>query len=956
MQTNVIGDFYSAEPPFDRERWEQSISSLFEQQVAVNPTSLAVESKQHSLSYASLNEAANGIAQCIVKVGGTHNEPVILLLGPDAPLVVGILGVLKAGKICVPLGPSQPLETLNRILRDSRARLIITKGTNVQAVRRVCDSRCHVLDIERIPSRPDHDLLNQSFSLRSPAYLLYTSGSTGEPRGVVHTQESLLHLVLGSINALGLLSDDRVALMPSSSFIGATRSILATLLSGASLHPFNVNEEGLGQFADWLVEEEITTYHFVPTFFRYFVASLDDRRTFPRLRLVYLGGEPVRKTDVDSFRTHFARDAVLINGYGTTETGAIRRFVIDRDTIIKGPLVPVGFPVADKEVLILDKAGHLLENGLVGEIAVKSRYLASGYWHQPEATQLAFSGISGGGEQVVYRTGDLGRLAPDGCLEHLGRRDAQVKIRGHRVDLAQVETAVLSVPSVTDVAVVARWDRNAEIRLVAYLASNSARQMTVGNVRDILERILPSYSVPSSFVFLDAIPKTSRGKVDKVALPDPPAGRPNLDEPYMAPRTELERFLVKLWCEVLELEEIGIHDSFFHLGGDSLHAAKLINRVQKPLENSPQYIYMSAVFESPTVAKLADYLKRYYPSVVAGVCQKKGSNDLEAIITKDIPFPGTPVDESGLSRMRQLIASRYPSEYEQVTTKNPTAIFLLCSSRSGSTLLRVMLGGHPLLFAPPELRLLGYNTLAEREATHSREEAVMLEGAIRMVMQISSRSALQARNWMAELAERGTTTTCFFRMIQDVLDKMRLVDKTPSYALHQPILERAEACFRDPIFIHLVRHPLEMVHSSEEIRLNLVSPFRHHVSSAAELAEMLWLISHQNILNFLSSVPAQRHYRVQFEELVRNPEVVMRGLCGFLNLTFDLEMLRPHENQTVKMTDSIHPETKMIGDIKFHEYTSIDPTVADRWKKHDSQYTLSERTWDLAERLGYARS
>ena len=927
----------------------QLISARFEHRVMACSTRVAVKSVHHELSYAALDARANGIADAITRVSGNKNEPIILMLVPDAPLVSGILGVLKAGKICVPQRPTQPIARFRHVLENTGARVVITEEDNVAIVSEARRQGCHVIEVEDCHPRPTHD--SPRFPCDSAAYIFYTSGSTGKPKGVLHTHRTLLHLVDSSTGALSIEADDRIALMPSSSFIGAARNIFGALLNGASLYPFDVNAEGLDRFAKWLVEQEITIYHFVPTFYRHFVASLDGQIRFPKLRLVYLGGEPVRKTDVDSFRKYFAPEAILVNGYGATETGAIRRCFIDRHTQINEPRIPVGYPVADKQVLILDENGRRLGPGQVGEIAVRSRYLSPGYWRDPQASCHAFSNDPGDSERRTFRTGDLGRLSSDGCLDHLGRLDSQIKIRGHRVDLTDVQAALLSLPSTADVAVVTRTDRNGELKLVAYLVSRAASKLSVGEVRRGLGDVLPSYAIPTSYVFIDEIPRTPRGKVDKSALPDPPAARPELDNPRVFPRTELERSLTQLWCEMLEIDMIGVDDNFFELGGESLSAARILNRIQTSLDSSGQYVYMTALFEGPTVAQFASYLERNYPEIFGPPRHHKSLT----IARKQTRPVRSLIDESALIGLRRQIASAYPDNDWESIDKNAHMVFVLCSSRSGSTLFRVMLGGHPQLFAPPELRLLGYRTLAERKAAHSGEDAMMLEGAVRAIMQVSGRSADDTQDLIRELTECETTTANFYRLLQEWVAPAILVDKTPSYSLHPPALANAEAHFDDPYYIHLVRHPCGVIRSGEEMRLDLVSPFRHMASSASELAEILWVVSHQNILRFLEHVPARRRQRVRFEDLVREPEVVMRNLCDWLNLEFHSEMLRPYGDSREKMTDGIHPETRMIGDIRFHEHRCSDPLVADSWKTQVGKYQLSETTRDLAETMGYQR-
>jgi hypothetical protein len=355
------------------------------------------------------------------------------------------------------------------------------------------------------------------------------------------------------------------------------------------------------------------------------------------------------------------------------------------------------------------------------------------------------------------------------------------------------------------------------------------------------------------------------------------------------------------------------------------------------------------------VRKFARYLERHYPEAIPWIDEGVGASPEPGDIRPKQAPAGACIRESNVSRMRRLIASTYPERYCDWTGNERPIVFVLCSSRSGSTLLRTMLGGHPRLFAPPELRLLGYNTLAEREAAHLGENAMMLEGAIRALMQLHGRTAREAREHMVQLAAEKATTLDYYGLLQDSLDGAILVDKTPSYALHPPILDRTKSCFENARYIHLVRHPLGAIRSSAAIRMDLVSPFRRHVASAGELAEILWLISHQNILRFLARMPAHRQWRVKFEELVRDPEPAMRDVCRLLNLDFHPKMLRPYDDPHERMTDGIRPETRMIGDIRFHEHTRIDASNAERWKAHAREYPLSAMTWDLAESLGYER-
>jgi thioesterase domain-containing protein len=311
------------------------------------------------------------------------------------------------------------------------------------------------------------------------------------------------------------------------------------------------------------------------------------------------------------------------------------------------------------------------------------------------------------------------------------------------------------------------------------------------------------------------------------------------------------------------------------------------------------------------------------------------------------------VNASTLARVKELIGAA--SFSSTPITKNPPAIFILSPPRSGSTLLRVMLAGHPALFAPPELELLPFDTLAERRAALTSKYSFWLEGTIRAVMELKGCGMEEARRLMEEYEARNLSVPQFYRLMQEWVGERRLVDKTPSYALDREVLRRAETCFDDALYIHLLRHPFGMIRSFEEARLEQVFFRYEHPFSRRELAELIWLVSQQNIGEFLTEVPARRQYQLRFEELVSRPVETLTGLCDFLGLEFHPEMAEPYRRKEQKMTDGIHPLSQMLGDVKFHQHTRVDAGVAERWKGQAAHDPLSELTWAVAEDLGYRR-
>jgi acyl-coenzyme A synthetase/AMP-(fatty) acid ligase/acyl carrier protein len=430
------------------------------------------------------------------------------------------------------------------------------------------------------------------------SWILYTSGSTGQPKGVSQNHRNVLHLMMNYTNALHICRHDRMTLLHS----GLTLDIFGALLNGAALYPLEIKQEGLSALADWLVRNGITIYRSFPTTFRQFTDTLADNATFPHVRVVHLGGETVTRRDVERYRKHFPPHCILINHLGSNEAGGMATYYIDNATEIEEPTVPVGYPVPDNQVLLLDQHDSAVGPGDAGEIAVRSRYLALGYWGRPDLTRERFLEEPTGGNERLFLTGDLGRRLPDGCLLHLGRKDFQVKVRGYRVELAEIEAALQAIEGVNEAAVVARVEGEAGVRLVAYVASAKPPGLTITTLRDALAATLPDHMIPSAFVFLDALPLTPNGKVDRRSLPAPERLRPNLDVPFAVARTPIEEELVRIWAEVLDLEQIGVHDPFLDLGGNSLLATSVISRVLTAFQVE---LPLRTLFESPTVADMA---------------------------------------------------------------------------------------------------------------------------------------------------------------------------------------------------------------------------------------------------------------------------------------------------------------------------------------------------------------
>src|SRR5581483_7171658 len=357
------------------------------------------------------------------------------------------------------------------------------------------------------------------------------------------------------------------------------------------------------QVASWLRHERITIYHSSASLFRQIAEALPPGGMHPDLRLIRLSGAPVSKRDFELYKTRFGPNTLLRVAMGSTEAGTISicAAILNHSFSYPSEGFPIGYPSRGRTILFLDEDRKPVARGEIGELAIKSENFGGGYWKQPDATKEKFIPDPDGGDERIYLTGDLGRMLPDGFVIHLGRKDLMVKIRGYRVDFSEVERALLEHPSVKD-AGVRSWDqKDGEKYLAAYIVLRPDSQLNVSELRRFLSAKLPDYMIPPAVQFVEALPLTN-GKLDRQALPKPNASRPALKEAYLAPRNETERKLAEIWSEVLQIENIGVHDNFFDLGGHSLAASRIFSRLQDRFRVD---LSLASFFESPTLAALA---------------------------------------------------------------------------------------------------------------------------------------------------------------------------------------------------------------------------------------------------------------------------------------------------------------------------------------------------------------
>jgi amino acid adenylation domain-containing protein len=587
--------------PFAKKEVEGSVGERFEKLVCMYPDRIAVKTSQRGVTYSELNAMANRLAHAIVAERGTEPEAIAILLENGPRLMAAMLAVLKAGKFFVLLDLSSPKARLSAVLKDSEAALMISDRYDWERVRQENRAAPNLLEFDAISAGAAEKNLGLAISPDSLAAVVYTSGSTGEPKGVMRAHRNLLHQTMLFANAYKLSASDRLLLTSSSTANALTIGFLA-LLTGAVLLPFDVHSQGIRMLIRWIVEEQITICWMGSPLFRNMCQALTGKEMFYDVRIVRLSSELSFKSDIELYKQYFSPKCQLINGLSNTEAGLLCLYPIDHDMEFRCQDVPVGYPVEDKEIFLLDDSGKEVGANSVGEIAVKSRYLSPGYWRRPELTEYKFQGDPSSGDQRVYLTGDLGLMLSDGSLIHKGRKDFRVKIRGYGVELAEIEKALNGHAAVAQAVVVARKKENGEAKLIAYYCCTVSPAPTVSDFRGFLKKQLPDYMIPSTFVRLDEMPLTKNGKIDRRALPDPDNVRPDLASPYVSSRNGIEQRLIAIWEDVLDVRPVGVNDVFFELGGDSLSATRVISQVIKYFQFE---IPLQLLFQTPTIADMA---------------------------------------------------------------------------------------------------------------------------------------------------------------------------------------------------------------------------------------------------------------------------------------------------------------------------------------------------------------
>ncbi|MEI6708852.1 MAG: amino acid adenylation domain-containing protein [Methylococcales bacterium] len=584
---------------------DKCIHQLFEEQVARTPSAIALVFEDQQLSYQVLNAQANQLAYHLVELGVKPDTLVAICVDRCLNMVVGLLAILKAGGAYVPLDPSYPVDRLITMIEDSNPIALLTQGKLMDLFTDMVKA-VPMIDLDVEPSvwvnQPDSNLDCQQFGLTPAhlAYVIYTSGSTGKPKGVMIEHGNMVNFLCTMTKAPGLSCDDILLAVTTISFDIAGLELFLPLINGAKIVLISrMNAADSAALQEIIAQSEITLLQATPATWR--LLQHGDWKGSKKLKAL-CGGEALT-VDLSTRLTESVGE--LWNVYGPTETTVWSTcLLIDDQRPELNPFESIGRPIANTQVYILDENLQPVPVRTSGELYIAGDGVARGYLNRPELTEERFIADPFATEAGarMYKTGDLSRWLPDGTIEFLGRNDFQVKIRGFRIELGDIEAKLAEHPTVLEVAVLAVEDLEGDKRLVAYLVIKDDSKLSVPELRDFLKEKIPVFMIPSAFVFLDALPLTPNGKLNRKALPSPDDYQQVSEDNFVAPRNPVEKSLAELWCNILKVDQVGIHNNFFELGGHSLLAVKLIVDVNKLFNTE---LPLGAFYQSPTIEELA---------------------------------------------------------------------------------------------------------------------------------------------------------------------------------------------------------------------------------------------------------------------------------------------------------------------------------------------------------------
>ncbi len=601
----------------------ENIQKLFQQAVETFGSNIAIDCVDKQLTYAELGDTVNNLASCLISAGASKGSIVAILAQDPADVIAAIIGVLQAGCVFVPFDPDIPEKRLQAMVSKAAPEWFVIESRFIEKTSAIWPKdapKAKVICLDGPPANGDryNNLLQfdrlEHPGVKSPTvlldpsdmcYIFFTSGSTGQPKGIAGQLAGINHFVKWETDTFDVGEGTRVSQLTTPSFDAIMRDIFVPLCTGGTVcaPPGKDTIWDARKLSDWIDRQNVHLVHCVPSLFRSIVNEPLDPKAFSSLRYILMAGEPLLPADVKKWTEVYGERVQLVNLYGPSETTMVKLFYFVQRSDQDRPSIPIGKPMKGAKALVLDTEGKPCPPGVIGEIYIRTPFRTLGYYGQPELTKEVFvqNPFNQNPDDVIYKTGDLGRVLEDGNFEFLGRKDRQVKVRGVRVELEEIESLLRDHGSVKDVAVVNQQDLNGSEYLCAYVVLDPAVESDA--LGDFLSAYLPGYMVPSVIMPLDALPRTISGKVDRRALPVPSSLQPEeRATPYVAPRTPIEEKLADMWSQLLGVECVGIHNRFFDLGGHSLLATQALSRVREAFGVE---VPLGIFLDTPTIANLA---------------------------------------------------------------------------------------------------------------------------------------------------------------------------------------------------------------------------------------------------------------------------------------------------------------------------------------------------------------
>jgi len=581
------------------EQWD--ISSRLNHVASISGNATAIRSVDASLTFRQLNERASQVAASLKKqLPSDRQYPVILFLENGMEIFPAIYGVLRAGHFYCAIPVDYPIEYLSRVLQEMGECVMLTEDRHLNRIRKAIPDSCRPIiysSIEQNVTKIDWPAIKPD----ALAAIYYTSGSTGAPKGVMLAHRCLLYIVHNYGAQLGIRAGDRfLTVRPFGSYSSAIDTF-GGLLNGSSLIRYDFKVGGVLGLISMLKSEKITVFRPPVQLVRTLLEAMPDGEFLPNIRMFFATGDVFYKKDVERLRPFLPRAAIIIHQFATSETGLLTANRIYSNTVLDEEVIPLGTPMPGQEIVLLDEEGRIVTDHSPGEIGVRGDYLFAGYWNQPELSIAKFMPDPRDPQKKIFRTGDLGRFRLDGQLAFIGRNDSRVRIKGYSVDLSAVDHEIQTIPGVARSVTIAQTNQSGVKRLVAYIQPIGKTVLSPADLRKNLLKLLPEYMVPYLFMIMEEFPLTYAGKVDRKALPLPDWKRPQSSAKYLPPRTPDEETMTTLWQKVFGLEQIGIHDDFFELGGDSLLASSLFVEIERTFQKR---FPLSVLLKSRTVEAL----------------------------------------------------------------------------------------------------------------------------------------------------------------------------------------------------------------------------------------------------------------------------------------------------------------------------------------------------------------